>query len=181
MWRRRVCAWSDARGPQLGLWAFLRVVTGGSRWAAGPGSCPNIRRAGQVSPPLLPWDTKTRPCRRGLGAAEGRGGPGNPLEAEPQSPHPRTPARTLLGVGGTRPSRPRQGTLGRDGPACAPLAPHSAAGQEQADRGRTCGPWPPSPAEEPGDNKLCHLIYMTKCRHYCRLTECRSGQFPKII
>lgn len=98
VWRRRVCAWSDAHGPRLGLWALLRVVTGGSRWAAGPGSCPDVRRAGQVSPPLPPWDTKTRPCRRGLGAqegtdtaaAEGRGCPGNLLEAEPQSLHPRT-------------------------------------------------------------------------------------------
>lgn len=97
VWRRRVCAWPDARGPQLGLWALLRVVTGGSRWAAGPGSCPDIRRAGQVSPPPPPWGTKTRPCRRGLGAqegtraaAEGRGCPGNLLESEPQSLHPRT-------------------------------------------------------------------------------------------
>lgn len=80
VWRRRVCAWSDAHGPRLGLWALLRVVTGGlqvgsrarllPRRSQGQPGVPSAATLGHQDPPLQegPGGTggdRTRPQLRG--------------------------------------------------------------------------------------------------------------------
>lgn len=61
------------------------------------------------------------------------------------------------------------GTFRSEGPHC-----QAGGSGQHTDGGH------PAPTEQRQQHK-CHLIYMTKWHHYCKLTECRSGQFPKII
>nr|CAI9707611.1 unnamed protein product [Rangifer tarandus platyrhynchus] len=72
VWRRRVCAWPDARGPQLGLWALLRVVTGGSRELLSPeikGASGHKCPAGHGTWELRPVGSRTT-ARVGTGGAQ---------------------------------------------------------------------------------------------------------------
>lgn len=179
--------------PQLRLWNHSGGGDGGLQVGCRARLLPQHLQGRLVSSPPLPWNAETRPCRRGLGAAPGgawtlaqlRGGValGTCCKLRPRAVRGLSPSWGLgpalsWGGGTQRPARiGRPSGLG-DGLAWAPPAPCRAAGQGQAG-GRPCGPRPVS--HEPGDNKRRHLIYMTKCRHYCRLTESRSGQFPKII
>ena len=158
--------------PSSGFGAILGGGDGGLQVGCRARLLPQHLQGWLVSSPLLPWNAESRPCRRGLGAAPGgawtpaqlRGGValGTCCKLSPRAVRGLRP-----GVGA--PSRPA--CIGRpsgwgDELAWAPPTPCRASGQGQAGGRRPV-------SHEPGDNKQRHLIYMTKCRHYCRLTESR--------
>lgn len=66
------------------------------------------------------------------------------------------------------------------GPSSPPPCGSHWAGHCQAQDG-TCHVGPTISHRARTAATQCRLIYMTKWRHYGKLTECRSGQFPKII
>lgn len=181
--------------PQLRLWSH----SGGWSWGA-PGGRQGLalpqHLQGRLRPPSSAALKENRPLQegpggrtRGLDTSRGGVAPGNLLLAEPQSLGP-----GLCGVsfrpgvwglcsprGGGTPSRPariRRPSGWGVGQACSLLPPTAgqgwAGGQDLWLR----------PAVSQGARRqqtVFGLIDMTKCHHYCRLTECRSGQFPKII
>lgn len=115
------------------------------------------------------------------------------LRAERSSPGPRAQVlgpRTLQGcpsvLGPERPWRhgswpkavlPSPAALVARGTWRGSMGPHCQAGSSRTGYQT----WAAISHRDRTQQHKCHLIYMTKWHHYCMLTECRLGQFPKII